>query len=726
MGDPLPALLGGRTAKALHTAFGMERVGDLLHHYPRRYSRRGELTNLASLAEGEQVTVSAEVLSVSSRPMRGRKGSLLEVEVTDGTGRLTLTFFNQAWRKRDLHPGRVGLFAGKVGSYRGRRQLAHPDYVLFADEDAAITDEDGPEFLRDFVPVYPATGKVPSWTIGRCIRLALEQVALADIGDPIPAQVREAEELLPLGQALRLIHLPESESDIERARRRLRFDEAWIVQVVLAQRRHHQSRMPAKPRPAAADGLVAALHRRLPFALTAGQRAVIEQFDADLAAPHPMHRLLQGEVGSGKTILALHAMLRVVESGGQAALLAPTEVLAEQHLRSIRALLGPLAEAGMLGAADAATRVDLLTGSMSAAERRRVLTGAAGGQTGLLVGTHALLSDPVQFAELALVVVDEQHRFGVEQRAALAQKAPRGERPHVLVMTATPIPRTIAMTVFGDLAVSTLHELPAGRASISTHVVPADRPAYVERMWRRIAEEVEAGRQAYVVCPRIDEAEQPPVDGEESAWAAVSTVVDTVAHLASGPLQGLRVAALHGRMTATEKDGVMSRFAGHGGAHEVDVLVATTVIEVGVDVPNATVMVVLDADRFGVSQLHQLRGRIGRGGHAGLCLLHTAVSEDAPGRQRLAAVASTLDGFALSEVDLHQRREGDVLGAAQSGRTSSLHLLSVLRDGDIIAAARTEADRVVAADPTLSDNPALAEAVGEWAQDELLDFVDKG
>jgi ATP-dependent DNA helicase RecG len=512
----------------------------------------------------------------------------------------------------------------------------------------------------------------------------------------------------------------------------LKFDEAWVVQVVLSQRRHEVSAMAAKPWPAATDGLVAALTDRLPYPLTKGQCEVIEQIDQDLAQPHPMHRLLQGEVGSGKTVVALHAMLRVIESGGQAALLAPTEVLAEQHLRSIRSLLGPLALGGMLGGEQASTRVDLLTGSSTARERRRALAGAAGGETGILVGTHALLRDPVQFAELALVVVDEQHRFGVEQRAALSEKAASGQRPHVLVMTATPIPRTIAMTVFGDLSVSTLRELPAGRSPIVTHVVPAEKPAYQQRMWQRIAEEVQQGRQAYVVCPRIDATDHdtdlagaPADDAAGSGWSGVTSVTELAQRLAEGELSGVRVGVLHGRMPAEDKEAVMRRFSEHG-SDGIDVLVATTVIEVGVDVPNATVMAVMDAERFGVSQLHQLRGRVGRGGHPGLCLLHTTSAPDSPGRARCEAVAATSDGFQLAEVDLVQRREGDVLGAVQSGRRSSLQLLSVLADAEGIEAARDAADRVVAADPTLAGHPGLARVVADWTSQDRLDYVDKG
>ena len=724
LSDPLTTLLGGRTAKALADAFGYTTVAELLTHYPRRYSARGELTDLALLSEGDEVTVSARVSQVSTRRMRGRSGTLLEAEVTDGTGSLTLTFFSQAWRQKELRPGRVGLFAGKVSSFRGKRQLSHPDYVLFADEaDAA---HGSGEFVKDFIPVYPATGKVHSWTIAHCVDLALSQVRVPPEDDPVPPSVAADLSLLPLEEALRAIHQPQTRQDIDRARQRLRFDEAWVVQVVLAQRRHELEGLAAQPRPSVAGGLADALLEALPFQLTGSQRGVMAELDADLAQPRPMHRLLQGEVGSGKTVVALHAMLRVIDTQGQAALLAPTEVLAEQHLRTLRALLGPLAQGGQLGSDESATRVDLLTGSATAARRRAVLAGAAGGQTGILVGTHALLSDPVQFAELALVVVDEQHRFGVEQRAALAAKAAAGQRPHVLVMTATPIPRTIAMTVFGDLSVSSLRELPRGRSPIVTHVVPADRPAFTERMWQRILEEVERGRQAYVVCPRIEATDSPVEAIADGGQVSMSSVVEMGDRLASGPLQRVRVAVLHGRMTAEAKEAVMSRFASPGVPDGIDVLVSTTVIEVGVDVPNATVMVVMDADRFGVSQLHQLRGRVGRGEHAGLCLLHTGAESGSPARERLDEVAATLDGFELAELDLRQRREGDVLGVSQSGRRSGLNLLSVLRDQKVIEQARSAAQPLVAADPALGAFPALARAIAQWGDQERLTYVDKG
>ncbi len=451
---------------------------------------------------------------------------------------------------------------------------------------------------------------------------------------------------------------------------------------------------------------------------------------ADLARTHPMHRLLQGEVGSGKTLVALRAMLTVVDSGGQAVLLAPTEVLAQQHHRSVTALLGPLAERGLLGGSDAGTGVALLTGSASSARRRQAMLDIASGQAGIVIGTHALLEQKVQFFDLGLVVVDEQHRFGVEQRAALAAKARDDNRPHVLVMTATPIPRTVAMTVFGDLEVSTLTELPEGRLPVVTHVVPAEKPRFLDRAWTRILDEVSAGRQAYVVCPRIggdDKASTDDVGTDDATDRRPPiAVLDVAPILAEGPLAAARVGILHGRLSPEEKDDVMRRFAaGPTASDGIDVLVATTVVEVGVDVPNATVMVVMDADRFGVSQLHQLRGRVGRGDHAGLCLLVTDIPPGTPARERLDAVAGTLDGFELSRLDLEQRREGDVLGASQSGSRSSLRMLSVLRDEDVITAARAEATALVAEDPDLATVPALGRAVVALLDEERADYLEK-
>ncbi len=717
---PLTMVLGDKTAKALAAGLALQTVEDLLHHYPRRYARRGELTDIDKLPLDEQVTVVAQVASVSSRPTRDHKHNLVEVIVTDGSGQLRLTFFNQPFRVRDLTVGAYGLFAGKVTSYRGTRQLTHPDYQMIGRRPTL----DVHAFADEIIPIYPATAAMASWSIAQSLRIVLD--GLTALPDPLPEEIRDRRRLLGLRDALQAVHRPRSMDDVRRARDRLRFDEAFLLQVVLAQRRVVARGLPATPRLPVPSGLLDAFDERCPFELTAGQREVAADLAADIAMEHPMHRLLQGEVGSGKTVVALRAMLTVVDSGGQAALLAPTEVLAQQHHRSITALLGPLAERGLLGGDAAGTRLALLTGSLAAGPRRAVLAAVAAGEAGIVIGTHALIQDPVEFADLALVVVDEQHRFGVEQRDALRAKA--AIPPHLLVMTATPIPRTVAMTVFGDLDVSTLTELPVGRSPIATHVVPAgEKPAFLDRAWQRLREEVAAGRQAFVVCPRIGDAEGAEETGGEPEGELPGprrpaiAVLDMVELLSEGPLAGLRVDMLHGRLTPDAKDDVMLRFI----SGEVDVLVATTVIEVSVDVANATTMVVMDADRFGVSQLHQLRGRVGRGDAPGLCLLVTELEATSPARRRLDAVAGTLDGFELSRVDLEARREGDVLGASQSGRQSSLKLLGVIRDEDLIEQARREATELVEDEPDLRSRPALRAALEALLDDERADFLDK-
>jgi ATP-dependent DNA helicase RecG len=732
--------LGPKAAKAFDDAFGIRTVSDLLRHYPRRYHQRGELTELASLHIGEHVTVLAQVVSVKSRPMGHRKGQITEVVVTDGVDRLLLTFFSKRWNswQRRLAPGTFGLFSGEVSTFRNRRQLVHPDCEVISADEAGT--ELAAEYAAEIIPVYPATRKLPSWRIAKCIRTVLDVLDVGD--DPLPADVRERYRLVGLAEAIRAVHLPLDDQDWERAIQRLKWDEAFVVQAVLAQRRRVAAALPAMPRPAEPDGLAAAFDARLPFVLTKGQRAAGQTISSDLACAHPMHRLLQGEVGSGKTVIAVRAMLQVVDAGGQAALLAPTEVLAQQHHRSVSDLLGPLGQAGTLGAADKSTRVALLTGAQGAASRREALLDAASGAAGIVIGTHALLEERVQFADLGLVVVDEQHRFGVEQRDVLREKAQDG-RPHVLVMTATPIPRTVAMTVYGDLDVSTLSELPAGRSSIATHVVPAaDKPRYLERAWERVREEVGRGQQAYVVCPRIGGDEeaggQPDDDGIEPGEPGEPddssppgsagmpgrpplAVLDLAPALEQGPLKDLRLGVLHGRLRPEDKDRIMRDFA----AGTIDVLVATTVVEVGVDVPNATAMVVMDAERFGVSQLHQLRGRVGRGKVPGLCLLVTEAAEGGKSRERLEAVATTLDGFKLSRLDLEQRREGDVLGASQAGRRSSLRLLTLLRDEDLIGQARREATALVDRDPVLDRHRGLAAAISELLGPDQAEFLEK-
>ncbi|MBJ6624864.1 MULTISPECIES: ATP-dependent DNA helicase RecG [unclassified Streptomyces] len=725
--EPLKKVLGPATAKVTAEHLGLHTVGDLLHHYPRRYEERGQLTHLADLPMDEHVTVVAQVADArlhtfaSSRAPRG-KGQRLEVTITDGSGRLQLVFFGAGVHKphKELLPGTRAMFAGKVSVFNRRLQLAHPAYELLRG-DAEETVE---TWAGALIPIYPATAKLESWKIGKALQTVLPSAQEA--ADPLPESLREGRGLVPLPEALLKIHRPHTKADIEEARARLKWDEAFVLQVALARRRYADAQLPAVPRRPRPDGILAAFDDRLPFTLTEGQRKVSEEIFADLATDHPMHRLLQGEVGSGKTMVALRAMLAVVDAGGQAAMLAPTEVLAQQHHRSVTEMMGDLAQGGMLGGAENATKVVLLTGSMGAAARRHALLDLATGEAGIVIGTHALIEDKVQFHDLGLVVVDEQHRFGVEQRDALRGKGK--QPPHLLVMTATPIPRTVAMTVFGDLETSVLDQLPAGRSPIASHVVPAaDKPHFLARAWERVREEVEKGHQAYVVCPRIGDEEdgakakkKSPED--EAEKRPPLAVLDTAEQLARGPLAGLRVEVLHGRMQPDDKDAVMRRFA----AGEVDVLVATTVIEVGVNVPNATVMVIMDADRFGVSQLHQLRGRVGRGSAPGLCLLVSEMPEASAARQRLNAVASTLDGFELSRIDLEQRREGDVLGQAQSGTRSSLRMLAVIDDEEVIAEAREEATRIVAADPELERLPALRTALDALLDEEREQYLEKG
>ncbi|MFA7323616.1 MAG: ATP-dependent DNA helicase RecG [Candidatus Nanopelagicales bacterium] len=725
--QPLSRVIGGKSAEAVSKALGLTTVGELLRYYPRRYAARGELTDMRTLVDGEAVTLLAEVVSVTSRRMQQRRGTIVEVVVSDGTDRISLTFFNQRWREGVFRTGRRGLFAGEVSTYRGKRQLTHPTFDFFP-EDVDDDPERVATFAGAFIPIYPATASLSSMQIARSVGVILD--TLGELPDPIPESLRQDRGLMGLTAALRAIHRPVTQSDIDRSRTRLKFEEAFVLQALLAQRRQEIAHLPARARIEQAGPLLQEFDEHLPFAMTSGQRQVGAQIASDLAGDHPMHRLLQGDVGSGKTLVAVRAMLSVVDSGGQAALLAPTEVLAAQHFRSITSLLGPMAEGGMLGGHDRGTQVALVTGSMKVAQRRRDLLRIISGDAGIVIGTHALLSDTVEFRDLGLVVIDEQHRFGVEQRAALAAKAIDGTRPHVLVMTATPIPRTVAMTVFGDLDISTLEGLPEGRAAVVTHVVPArEKPSHAVRAWERIREEVAEGHRVFVVCPRIGddgiEDQEFELDADAPDRRQAASVIDTAEVLAAGPLAGLRIGMLHGRMPPEAKDAVMAAFADVTAARGIDVLVSTTVVEVGVDIPAATVMVVMDADRFGISQLHQLRGRVGRGSLPGLCLLFTEAQAGSPARERLDAVASTTDGFALAQLDLMQRREGDVLGATQSGRRSSLKLLQVVSDIDVIEQARSAAISLVDQDPSLGEYPTLRQALVELVADDQAEFMEK-
>ncbi|MFF4942016.1 ATP-dependent DNA helicase RecG [Streptomyces rubiginosohelvolus] len=729
--EPLKKLLGGATAKVMAEHLDLHTVGDLLHHYPRRYEERGKLTALADLPLDEHVTVVAQVADARILMFNNGRGKRLEVTLTDGSGRLQLVFFGHGVHKphKELLPGRQAMFAGKVSVFNRKMQLAHPTYQLLDASDADEATEAVDAFAGRLLPIYPACKQLDSWRIAKAVDAVLPSAQ--DAVDPLPAALREGRGFTPLPEALLKVHRPQTKADIEDAKARLKWDEAFVLQVALARRRYADTQLPAAARRPVVDGLLDAFDAKLPFTLTEGQEKVSKEIFDDLATEHPMHRLLQGEVGSGKTMVALRAMLTVVDAGGQAAMLAPTEVLAQQHHRSITEMMGELAEGGMLGGSDRGTKVVLLTGSMGTAARRQALLDLVTGEAGIVIGTHALIEDKVQFHDLGLVVVDEQHRFGVEQRDALRSKGK--QPPHLLVMTATPIPRTVAMTVFGDLETSVLDQLPAGRSPIASHVVPAkDKPHFLARAWERVREEVENGHQAYVVCPRIgDDAEEAEgkkgkakkktteEDPEKRPPLAVLEIAD---ELRKGALAGLSVEVLHGRMHPDEKDDVMRRFA----AGDVDVLVATTVIEVGVNVPNATAMVIMDADRFGVSQLHQLRGRVGRGSAPGLCLLVSEAHEASPARARLSAVAATLDGFELSRIDLEQRREGDVLGQAQSGVRSSLRMLTVIDDEEVIAAAREEAVAIVAADPELEHLPELRTVLAALLDKDREEYLDKG
>ncbi len=740
LGLDLERRIGKRSAAVIEKHLGITTVGGLLNYFPRRYMNRGELTPISEVPLDEEVTLIARVVSSSTRFMKTRRGFLTDVVITDdagaGTGRpgtLKVSFFNGHRAKAELQPGRRALFSGKITRYGGALGLTNPDFQLL-DKDPDTPGMDPEKLAAMPIPVYPATAKLTSWSIQKVVETLLDTADLDAVPDPLPAEITAREKFVPVADAYRLIHAPHGPADWQHARDRFRYQEALVLQSALARRRAQLAAEEATARRPVPEGLLAAFDRQLPFTLTAGQAAVGKTLAAELAQDSPMNRLLQGEVGSGKTIVALRAMLQVVDAGGQAALLAPTEVLAAQHYESIRRTLGPLSRDGMLGGfGPDAVQVTLLTGSMPTAARKQAMLDAASGTAGIVIGTHALLSDNVSFYDLGLIVVDEQHRFGVEQRDVLRSKA--SKPPHLLVMTATPIPRTVAMTVFGDLETSVLDELPAGRAPITTHVVGlAEHPAWATRIWSRAREEIDAGHQVYIVCPKIgsdDDGDFSPGEAEPSAAdlagdngaRELASVAGVVELLRDEPaLAGVPVAPLHGRLDPVLKSETMAAFT----ANQTKLLVSTTVIEVGVDVHNATLMVILDADRFGISQLHQLRGRVGRGGLPGTCLLVTSLEPGHPSRRRLDAVAATTDGFVLSQEDLKLRREGDILGASQSGGRSTLKLLRVLEHEDVIARARQDAWQIVGGDPSLGAHPVLAAAIDEYLNPEKEAFLERG
>lgn len=730
--DRLDYVLGKKAAGPLEEHFGIRTVNDLLRHYPRKYSDgMTVLDEGADLEEGQHVTFVDVIAKAEVRwTNRPPKREYLVVTLRDRRPKVTATFFNAKFLKKGLVEGTRLMLSGEVGFFKGAMQLTHPAFFVLGSSSgrqfgtkslqtiAAASDATGDDLLavfeRDFFPIYPASNKVQTWDIYACVRQVL--AVLDPITEPLPKSILQQRDLITEDEALRAIHLAENAAERERAQQRLTFDEAVGLQWALVGRRYGELSESGPVAEPVSDGLLSSMRQQLPFELTEGQKEVLQVLSAELSMSRPMNRMLQGEVGSGKTIVSVLAMLQMIDAGYQCALLAPTEVLAAQHARSIREVLGPLAMAGQLGGADRATRVELLTGSMSAQQKREVRDEVAAGEAGIVIGTHALLQEAVEFQNLGMVVVDEQHRFGVEQRDRLRAKAPEGLTPHLLVMTATPIPRTVALTVYGDLETSTLRELPRGRQPISTNAIfVKEKPAWLQRGWQRIIEEVDAGRQAYVVASRIDESDKPAKDEQ---GPPPTTVVSLFEQLRRGQLSGLRLGLMHGRLPSDEKDAVMAEFR----AGQIDVLVCTTVIEVGVDVPNATVMVVVDADRFGISQLHQLRGRIGRGQHPSLCLLATQLPEGSKAGQRLKAVAGTLDGFKLADLDLEERKEGDVLGLSQSGRPITLRFLSLSEHLNIILAAREFCETLYEKDP---ENAGMAVLAAQFIDTDRVEYLDK-
>ncbi|MGK2879656.1 MAG: ATP-dependent DNA helicase RecG [Mycobacterium sp.] len=738
MSDRLDMVIGGKPAELLAVVFDIGTVEDLLRHYPRRYVDGMTVRDDDDGYDvGEHVTFVDDITGTDTR--RTRKPphrTILTITLGSGRRAITATFFNAHYLQRTLTQGKRVLISGEISTYRDRPQLAHPEFLLLDTNKGSkslskiVEGSSGSRtfdlsiFERDFFPIYAASSKLQSWDIYACVRRVLD--VLDPIDDPMPEFIVRKHNLMSEDAAIRAIHLAESEEERERARERLIYDEAIGLQWALVKRRNEEVSRSGPSAPRDGTGLSAKLEKRLPFELTTGQREVLEVLRAELADSRPMNRLLQGEVGSGKTIIALLAMTQMIDAGYQCALLAPTEVLAVQHLRSIETILGPLGMGGQLGAFDgSATRVTLLTGSMTAGQKRAARAAIASGEAGIVIGTHALLQDTVTFHKLGLVVIDEQHRFGVEQRDQLRNKAPDGVTPHLLVMTATPIPRTIALIVYGDLDVSTLRELPRGRQPITTQTIfVKDKPRWLDRAWQRIVEEVDQGRQAFIVAPRIDEDDKKPAGRNDRAGNAdgapepSATVEELFAMLHFGPLSELRLGLMHGRLPSDEKDAVMRAFS----AGEINVLVSTTVIEVGVDVPNATMMVVVDADRFGISQLHQLRGRIGRGSHPSLCLLTTKMSQNSTAGLRLKQVAATLDGFTLADLDLEARSEGDVLGQLQAGRKNlTLSLLSLAEHRDIIEESRQLCETTYAHDPGSTLNTLAA----RFTDTGQVDYLDK-
>ncbi len=689
LSTPLKELIGGKSAASLEKSFGITSAGELLNHYPRKYIDRGRLTPFNKVEVGVPVTVMATIKSIETRRMQQKRGFILVVRVSDGIDTMELTFFNQKWRERDLQVGRIGLFAGTVSEFRGVRTLTHPKYALFADIGIDVSQEADAvtEFTGEIISVYSSSQDLASWQIQAAIDVVLKSAD--ELIDPLPAELVAKHGFMTKIESLHAIHQPRDHSEIVRATQRIKYEEAFVLLALMCQRKSIAKSALARARSGSESMILVEFDGSLPFELTQGQREVGEEIAADLARSIPMTRLLQGDVGSGKTIVSIRAMLEVIATGGQVALLAPTEVLAAQHLESVQRFLQ--------GVYSRPIRVDLLTGGMSVPKRRQILLDAQSGDLDILIGTHALLEENVQFFDLGLIVIDEQHRFGVEQRAAMLTRS-RGElRPHLLVMTATPIPRTVALTIFGDLDISTLTESPSLRAEVQTHLVSTSgMPRSEMRVWERMVEEVAAGNKVFVVCPIISPSETDLKRDKALQLEPLASVEETYDTLTE---QFPKVAfeKLHGGLDSQSKREIMRRFEGLEEP-QIDVLIATTVIEVGVDIPAATMIIVLNAERFGMSQLHQLRGRIGRGSLPGLCILVHGFTYSAASLDRLNALRDSRDGFALSQKDLEIRGEGDVLGQDQSGALSSLRLLKVIDDLAFIEKVRVEVEELFESD----------------------------
>lgn len=727
--EPLKKVLG-RVAGKLEKKFGLQTTLDLLYFFPRRYHELGELTSFSQLTLGEEQSVIAQIADSSRRRTRGGKW-MLSLQLSDGENLMDAVFWAKSqhlinWMSTQMQVGQTKLFSGRPSLYRGRLQLSHPSYQEVSDENLDVTSNQAAKVQAQRPePIYPAKVGLPTWTTQKAIAVVLDQLKFRPLPDPLPAEIRKEQGLLEINTALEQIHRPQTRADYQAARSRFRYEEAFVLQAALAERRQElaEDAPVLKELPGGFTERVAA---SLPFALTDFQQQALADIGERLQSPRPMNLLLQGDVGSGKTVVSLLVMLRAVDGGRQGIFMAPTEVLVHQHFSTLTGLLGEYAQpGGFTLRGTEGVPIYRLTSSMPTAEKNRTLDALKTGQPALIVGTHALLSQRVMLTSPGVVVIDEQHKFGVRQRDRLRQA--ESGTPHLLVMTATPIPRSVAMTSFGDLDLLTLKGMPPGRTKVETFRVDTANRTWTARTWQRAAEEIAAGHRVFVVCPAINPGSTSAdgAEGEEGedAREPIANVSDTVSQLRSLPaLKGIEIGILHGQMSAEEKDQAMADFT----AGRTPLLVATTVIEVGVDVPEATMMVILDADRFGLAQLHQLRGRIGRGKFGGVCLVWSRVQPDTLASRRLDAFTKTTDGFELAAFDLQLRESGDILGDSQSGRASSLKILDLLADEEVISQARKDAKHLVAGDPHLQQHQVLQQAIARRVSEEEQEFLERG